>query len=489
MNRWSAALGTALLATWACSGEGPTGVEPGPNPREVAAVSVFPATVQVYPGDTVRLQATPLNAGGQPITDVVVTWSSTEPSVASVSMEGLVTAHDTGSVQVRATAGGKWGGSAVAVARPFDPGPQPGPVTVVELDVTTATVAEGGSVVITATPRDAEGDVVEDRVVVWTSSNTAVAWVNPFGTVSTIRVGEAEIEARVDGASAEATITVVADYGYDLLYDQSDGVGIAPEIRRLDIRTADATPDRLFPDGRWAHEAAVSPDGSRIAFTVYSPSGSNVWVADLDGSDALQLTDVPGIADKPSWSPNGRTIAYRRWLWSQGEGADIWTVHADGTDHFNVTNDNVGLSHDGPAWSPLGDRIVYSRLASGTMHLWTIRPDGTDRRQLTFGDVADVHAAWSPNASRIVFERYGAQPGSDGELYVLDVATGGVGKLLALPYGQFNPAFSPDGRLIAFSSQVAGQLQVFTVWPDGSRLAQRTHGDREASNPAWWVVR
>ena len=118
-----------------------------------------------------------------------------------------------------------------------------------------------------------------------------------------------------------------------------------------------------------------------------------------------------------------------------------------------------------------------------------MRDDGGDKVRLTSSTTAnDDQPAWSPDGSRIVFQR--SSPSIFGDLYWVDATAGGEGAALMPVMGplagpQFSPAWSPDGQLVAFSSRHASdEYQVFTVWADGTRLAQRTYSGEHA-DPVW----
>ena len=116
-----------------------------------------------------------------------------------------------------------------------------------------------------------------------------------------------------------------------------------------------------------------------------------------------------------------------------------------------------------------------------------MRADGTDKQQVTRGDVWDDQPAWSPNGNTLAFQR--TAPAVFGDLYLVNATGGNERKLMPfadLAFGQFAPAWSPDGRLIAFSSKHEGGIyQIYTVWADGSKLARRTSGETNKQSPAW----
>src|SRR5204862_856123 len=159
-----------------------------------------PATAQVSEGQTVQLTATPRDSGGKVLSGRTVTWASSNTSVATVSASGLVTGKVAGTATITATSEGQSGTSAITVVHV--------PVASVSVSPATASVATGGAIQLTATPKDASGNPLTGRTVTWTSSNTAVATVSGSGLVSGVVAGSATITATSEGQSGTSAITV-----------------------------------------------------------------------------------------------------------------------------------------------------------------------------------------------------------------------------------------------------------------------------------------
>ena len=171
----------------------------------VAAVTVSPAAPTVQVGQTAQLTATPRDASGNPLTGRVITWQSSNGAVASVNGSGLVTAVATGAATITATSEGQSGTAVVTVSNV--------PVASVTVTPASASVQQGATVQLTATPRDANGTALGGRVVTWGSNNTAVATVSGSGLVSGAGAGSATITATSEGQSGTAAITVTAPTG------------------------------------------------------------------------------------------------------------------------------------------------------------------------------------------------------------------------------------------------------------------------------------
>jgi len=163
-------------------------------------VTVAPATANVNEGKTVQLTVTLKDANGNVLTGRTVTWSSSTTTVATVSTSGLVTGKVAGTATITATSEGQSGTSAITVVHV--------PVASVTVSPATASVATGGTIQLTATPKDGSGNPLTGRTVTWSSSNTAVATVSGGGLVSGVAAGSATITATSEGQSGTSAITV-----------------------------------------------------------------------------------------------------------------------------------------------------------------------------------------------------------------------------------------------------------------------------------------
>src|SRR5438128_158131 len=166
----------------------------------VASVSVTPASATVAAGQAVQLTATPKDANGTPLSGRTVTWSSNNTSVAIADVNGNVTAIAPGSATITATSEGQSGTAAITVTNV--------PVVSVTVTPASASIQQGQTIQLTATPKDANGNPLSGRVVTWSSSNTAVASVNAGGFVRSSAAGSATITATSEGQSGTSAITV-----------------------------------------------------------------------------------------------------------------------------------------------------------------------------------------------------------------------------------------------------------------------------------------
>jgi Tol biopolymer transport system component len=118
----------------------------------------------------------------------------------------------------------------------------------------------------------------------------------------------------------------------------------------------------LVGDG---YSPALSEDGARIA---YYDENYQIWTVNVDGSGRTQLTS--GHFDLyPSWSPDGKKIAFRRSTMIDGSShSDIWTMNSDGSGQIPLTDAlGTGGDYDQPAWSPDGTTIAMEAAVRGMM--------------------------------------------------------------------------------------------------------------------------
>src|SRR5439155_1211866 len=166
----------------------------------VASVTVSPASATVGAGQAVQLTATPKDANGNPLSGRTVTWSSSNTSVAIADVNGNVTGLAPGSATITATSEGQSGTAAITVTNV--------PVNSVTVTPASASIQQGQTIQLTATPKDANGNALTGRGVTWSSSNTSVATVNSSGLVSCVVAGSATITATSEGQSGTSAVTV-----------------------------------------------------------------------------------------------------------------------------------------------------------------------------------------------------------------------------------------------------------------------------------------
>ena len=156
-----------------------------------------------------------------------------------------------------------------------------------------------------------------------------------------------------------------------------------------------------LPDGvTVAYAPRFSPDATELVFTgVFGEGSGALYVVGLDGTGLRRITPATLSPDKAAWSPSSGGIVFD----ASSDGfpfQSLWTVRPDGTALTNITADTVGKTEatdgfSGPAWSPDGSMILALHglhLADGTVtiRLATIRPDGTDLRDVSDGNHGDA---------------------------------------------------------------------------------------------------
>jgi uncharacterized protein YjdB len=174
-----------------------------PSPVPVATVSVSPVSSTVSVGSTVQFSATTRDAGNTVLSGRVVSWTSGNPAVATVSASGLVTAVAAGTAAILATSEGQSGSGTLTVNAPA-----PVPVASISVSPSAPSIQVGATVQLSAVTRDAGGNVLTGRAISWSSSNTSVATVSSSGLVSALAAGLATITATSGTANGTSALTV-----------------------------------------------------------------------------------------------------------------------------------------------------------------------------------------------------------------------------------------------------------------------------------------
>jgi len=140
------------------------------------------------------------------------------------------------------------------------------------------------------------------------------------------------------------------------------------------------SPVSLIGSTRSELNAQFSPDGTRVVFESQRSGTQELWVADRDGRNALQLTSFNGrLGGTPAWSPDGKSITYD--LRNDDGRGDIYVIPARGGAPLRITNHPADDLV--PSWSRDGRSIYYSSTRTGKYQIWRVSPQGGEPVQVT----------------------------------------------------------------------------------------------------------
>ena len=234
------------------------------------------------------------------------------------------------------------------------------------------------------------------------SYETNPAW-SPEGTklvYSGIRDGNLEVLVMNSDGSGETRLTRNPGADFNPVWSP-DGSRIAftgGSPRRIHVMKADGSSQQAIGPPS-AGTPDWSPDGSLIAFASFGTTG--IAVMRPDGSGFRQLTQGAFNELYPSWTPEGRRIAFE----SDRDGTyEIWVMNADGSSRTRLTSGSRFVCAPGgcsiprfhPSWSPDGRQIAFTHDREGRAQVYVMNADGSSQRRLTSHNLDAMDVSWQP---------------------------------------------------------------------------------------------
>ncbi|MGA2327922.1 MAG: translocation protein TolB [Bryobacteraceae bacterium] len=226
---------------------------------------------------------------------------------------------------------------------------------------------------------------------------------------------------------------------------------------------------------------AVSPGGTRLAFTTFQAGNPAIFVFSLETGRRLPFySPVSSVTTTPEFTPDGQHILFASAI---GGWTQIFVANPDGSGLRRVSySSSIDIE---PKVNPkTGAEMVFVSGRSGTPQIYRMNLEGADVQRLTTGEGDAVNPAWHPDGQHIAFAwTRGFAPGNYN-IFVMDVATRQVNQLTHGAGRNENPSWAPDGLHLVFSSNRNGSTQIWTMLADGTQLQQLTTQGQNTM-PVW----
>lgn len=289
------------------------------------------------------------------------------------------------------------------------------------------------------------------------------------------------------------TPAVVLGGGANQIAFASTRSGVS-QIYLADLSGENATQITNIPSG--ACQPAWSPDGQRLVFI--SPCkgqediylNTSLFIINADGSNLTQLDASPGGNFDPAWSPDGTTIAFTSLRTGQME---IFTINPDDpTSTTQITKGAQRFESRMPSWSPDGTKLVYVVKRVGVYQIWVMNADGSEQTQIIRSGIAytDYLPDWSPIADVILFNQRCATTSCNPYLMSTSSETNatteqGLKVKTNLVFIE-NVEHSPDGFYLTYEGvSESGNIDIFYMTISGGDRVRLTTDPAKDFHPTW----
>jgi uncharacterized protein YjdB len=286
--------------------------DPDKKPEEVskvASIEVTPAKSTAAVGTKLQFKAVVKDANGQPLPDPIKHWYAAPFDSAAAEDTGEVTFVQPGEITVEAVIGKKIGYAHVTVGRPH--------IARIDVSAPSAPLAAGATHLLTATPRNADGNPRTDISLAWTSGNPSIASVDAAGMVHALKPGNTKVRAAGDGATGETSIRVVKNSVSSLEISPATASAKTGDV--LHFAAKDKKGAAISTEVSWSVQnpgAQILPDGSFVAerpgtYTIEAAVGDRLASASVVAAprNISRETEVVGHA-----MPKDDQFA-EEWIW------------------------------------------------------------------------------------------------------------------------------------------------------------------------------
>jgi len=219
-----------------------------------------------------------------------------------------------------------------------------------------------------------------------------------------------------------------------------------------------------------------SPDGRKLAYVSFEGKSSAIYIQDILSGQRQLVAANPGINSAPAWSPDGSQLALTL---SRDGNPEIYILHISSKVLRRITN-NAAIDTE-PTWSSDGKTIAFTSDRGGSPQIYTMKIDGGQPRRISFTGNYNAAPEFSPDNKQLAVVH-----GDSGtyRIGLLDPATGDVVPLTDSRMDE-SPSFAPNGHMIIYTTTGARGTALAAISVDGSVHQRLALQDGEVREPVW----
>jgi len=230
---------------------------------------------------------------------------------------------------------------------------------------------------------------------------------------------------------------------------------------------------RLTPVGNNYTDPKFSPDGSKIVFHNTYSSNANIYIINSDGSGLHQLTFnlSYSFSWKAEFMPDGNSLIFPSQI---NYNSDVYSMGIDGSNITNLTQDTLTAEY--VCISPGGHKIAYVSIDyPQNEEIYIMNSNGSNKVNLTNSQEIDRNPIFSPDGNTIYYI-YGEY--NQEKIYAINI-DGTNKRQITFGNRDVSPLFLPDGSKIVFLSKYGSHLDICIMNPDGTNIENLTHTNSE----------
>jgi len=226
---------------------------------------------------------------------------------------------------------------------------------------------------------------------------------------------------------------------------------------------------------------AISPDGSKLAFTSYASGNPGIFILSTETGRRLPFYNQrASLNATPDFMPDGKQILYA----SSASGyAQIYAANLDGSNLRRISSSRA-IEVEPKVNPKTGNDIVFVSGRTGPQQIFRMNFDGTGVERLTNGEGEASNPSWNPNGEVIAFSWTRGYATGNFNIFLMDVASREYSQLTHSEGRNENPSWAPDGRHLVFMSTRSGSHQIYTMLADGTQVHQLTSAGNNWT-PVW----